>query len=36
MLVWQTFPPILKSAFGYSPVMDTTGVSLEGIQILGS
>lgn len=29
--MWQTFPPILKFAFGYSPVMDTSRVSIGGI-----
>lgn len=31
MLVWQTFPPVLKFASGYSLVMDTAGVSIGGI-----
>lgn len=37
MLVWQTFPPVLKFAFGYTPVMDiSAGVGVGGIHILGS
>lgn len=34
MLVWQTFPPVLKFAFGYSLMMDTlAGVGVGGIHI---
>lgn len=36
MLVWQTFPPVLKFAFGYSLMMDTlAGVGVGGIHISG-
>lgn len=36
MLVWQTFLPVPKSAFGYFLVMDTTGVRMGGIHTLGN